>query len=601
MNEEETIEQDTFLTFKQRFKIQVKKYWKYTKKWFPFAIFIGAISGVLMSLFSSLIFIVQGLVTDSHIALQYCLYPIVGGITSLFMFFGFKEVYGAGLSHVLSHKNTSTPLEPRGVFTKFITSFLTLGIGAPGGREGPAVTIGSTASSVIGDKIGMTREDEMHAITIGAAACTSAVFRAPLGGTVFAAEVPYKRDLDETVFLPALVASAVSYLVYDGILLLFFGTESRGFFSIGLPSSFDFSLDFFSSVHFLLLGIIAGVLGIGFSLLFKLVVKWLEKFLKTYWLPLIGMGITTVIVFLIDELYLPDGVRVAGTGFESINNLINNVVSIEIGILFALLLGKILVTSTCVGFGNSAGVMGPTLVTGAALGLLYSLLFPAINATALIVVGMSAMHTATTKTPIASMILVLEMVGFPNLVIPIILSNAMAFIISMDFSLYKGQIQSKEVILRRRIQYTDLLETLTVKEAMEDTYPTVKQTDLLSETFSLLYLHKTSAILVLDDEKQLVGIISAIDFQSGFAKNKSLVEDVMTKEVITAYPDETLTTAFDKLTKYRIECMPVVERENPTAILGIISFRDIENRYEAALTKLQSRRELTIEEIEDDI
>ena len=88
---------------------------------------------------------------------------------------------------------------------------------------------------------------------------------------------------------------------------------------------------------------------------------------------------------------------------------------------------------------------------------------------------------------------------------------------------------------------------------------------------------------------------------SGFAKNKSLVEDVMTKEVITAYPDETLTTAFDKLTKYRIECMPVVERENPTAILGIISFRDIENRYEAALTKLQSRRELTIEEIEDDI
>jgi CBS domain-containing protein len=129
----------------------------------------------------------------------------------------------------------------------------------------------------------------------------------------------------------------------------------------------------------------------------------------------------------------------------------------------------------------------------------------------------------------------------------------------------------------------------------------VKQDALLSETFSLLYLHKTSALLVVDDGDNLVGIISAIDFQSGFAKNKSLVEDVMTKDVITAFVDENLTTAFDKLTKYRIECMPVVEREDPKTILGIISFRDIENRYEAALTKLQSRRELTIEEIEDDI
>ena len=354
-------------------------------------------------------------------------------------------------------------------------------------------------------------------------------------------------------------------------------------------------------LHFLLLGLIAGFLGIGFSLLFKYLSKGIERFLKTYWLPLIGMGITALIVFLIDELYLPDGVRIAGTGFESINNLINNVATIEIGILFAILLGKILVTSTCVGFGNSAGIMGPTLVTGAALGLIYSLLFPEVNSTALIVVGMSAMHTATTKTPIASMILVLEMVGFPNLVIPIILSNAMAFIISMDFSLYRGQIESKEIILRRRIQYTDLLTTLTVKEAMEEKYPTVNEEVSLQDSFSLLYLHKTSALLVVDKEEQLQGIISAIDFQTGFASGKTYVHEVMTKDVIVAFPEETLNQAFDRLTENGIECMPVVNKEKRTQVVGIIRFRDIENRYETALTKLQSQRDLTMEEIEDDI
>lgn len=216
------------------------------------------------------------------------------------------------------------------------------------------------------------------------------------------------------------------------------------------------------------------------------------------------------------------------------------------------------------------------------------------------VVGMSAMHTSTTKTPIASMILVLEMVGFPNLIIPIILTNAMAFIISMDFSLYKGQIRNKEVILRRTIQHTDVLETLTVKSAMGDTFASLKEHDLLEDTFPLLYLEKRSSLPVVDDNDSLVGIISAIDFQRGFSKGKSTVGECMTSEVIVAYPDETLTAIFDRLTTHRIECLPVVDRTDQKTIVGFLTFRDIEARYESELTRIHSRRSLTIEELESD-
>jgi len=585
------------LKLRNRFRIQVKRYWKYTKKWFPFALLIGAISGVLMAIFTSLVVNMQSWLSNVPI---YVKYPIVGGITSLFLFLGYKEVYGAGLSQVLSHKNTSTPLRTRGLLTKFFTSTLTLGVSAPAGREGPSVTLGSTASSVISNKLGMTSEDENHAITIGAAACTAAVFQAPLGGTVFASEVPYKRDLDETVFLPALVASAISFLIYNGLLLALqkipFLSEAPVLLS---PVTSIFIITFVNSLQFLLFGIIAGFLGIGFSLLFRYLSKGFDKYIKNHFLPLIGMAITAIIVFLVDDFWLPEGVGLSGTGFRSINNLLANE-SIEIGILFVLLLGKILVTSTCVGFGNSAGVMGPTLVTGAALGLLYSRLFPSLEATALMVVGMSAMHTSTTKTPIASMILVLEMVGFPNLIIPIILTNAMAFIISMDFSLYKGQIRSKEVILRRTIQHTDVLETLTVKSAMEDSFASLKKHDLLEETFPLLYLEKRSSLPVVDDNDSLVGIISAIDYQKGFSKGKSTVGDCMTSEVIVAYPDETLTAVFDRLTTHRIECLPVVDRTEQKTIVGFLTFRDIEARYESELTRLHSKRSLTIEELESD-
>ena len=593
MNELEDTEKPN-KSFKVQLRFQLKKYWKYSRKWFPFSIIIGLISGVLMGLFIASIVQLWNLV--DKIDYYYALFPIVGGITSLMLYFGFKEVKGAGISYVLTHKNTTTPIPSRTILTKFFASLLTLGVNAPAGREGPAVTIGSSVSYSLGDKLKMTKEDQGHAITIGAAACTAAVFRAPLGGTVFASEVPYKHDLDETVFLPALVASAISLLVSQEILT--FLNSHPTYLEVDVISS---SLTFVDASLFVLLGVFAGIFGILFSLLYKLLSRNIEKILKPFLLPFVGMIITALLIFVI-ELALPEGISLGGTGFFSINHLMENYASIGLRVLFILFLGKIVVTSTCVGLGASGGVMGPSLVTGAAMGALYSRLFPKLNPLVVIIIGMSAMHSATTKTPIASMILVLEMVGFPNLIIPMILSNAAAFIISMDFSLYTGQIESKEVILRRRIQYTDILSSLKVREAMETDFPSVKENEKLTDCFSLLYLHKKSALVVLNDDKELIGIISAIDFQQGFTKGHKYVRNVMSKDVIVAYPDDTLSAAFDKLTDNRIECMPVVDINNPAKMLGFVTFRDIENRYETAMTKLHSQQSLTIEElISDDI
>ena len=468
-------------SFKVQLRSQLKKYWKYSRKWFPFSIIIGLISGALMGLFIASIVQLWNLV--DKINYYYALFPIVGGITSLLLYFGFKEVKGAGISYVLTHKNTTTPIPSRTILTKFFASLLTLGVNAPAGREGPAVTIGSSVAYSLGDKLKMTKEDQGHAITIGAAACTAAVFRAPLGGTVFASEVPYKHDLDETVFLPALVASAISLLVSQAILT--FLNSHPAYLEVDVVSS---SLTFVDASLFVLLGVFAGIFGILFSLSYKLLSRNIEKILKPFLLPFVGMIITALLVFLF-ELALPEGISLGGTGFFSINHLMENYASIGLRVLFILFSGKIVVTSTCVGLGASGGVMGPSLVTGAAMGALYSRLFPNLN-----------------------------------------------------------------------------------------------------------------PLVVLNDDKELIGIISAIDFQQGFTKGHKYVRNVMSKDVIVAYPGDTLSSAFDKLTDNRIECMPVVDIDNPTKVIGFVTFRDIENRYETAMTKLHSQQSLTIEElISDDI
>jgi len=553
-----------------------------------------------MAIFTSLIVNLQDWLTVIPV---YIKYPIVGGITSLFIYFGFKEVKGAGISHVLAHKNTNTRMKPRTIFTKFFTSVLTLGVNAPAGREGPAVTVGSTTSTVLADKLKMSKDDQMHAITIGAAACTAAVFRAPLGGTLFAAEVPYKHDLDETVFFPALVASAISLLIYDSLLHLIssisFLSAKPVYLELG---TIQFTLSLSSSLHFILIGIFAGFLGVVFSLLFKLFSGFVERYLKAFLLPFIGMILTAIIVFLVDTFFFPQEVQLAGTGFSSINHLVENLGGIGFEIVLVLLLGKILVTSTCIGFGNSAGVMGPTLITGAALGYLYSSLFNLDNTLtiAMIVVGMSTMHTATTKTPIASMILVLEMVGFPNLIIPIILSNAISFIISMDFSLYKGQIQSKEVLLRRSLKNTDVLETITVKTAMNNNYKLLKENDLLADVFQTLNQYKVSALPVINAKKELCGMISSGDFQKGFSKGQEFIHEAMTRDVIVAYTNETLATVFDKLTDHRIENLPVLASKEQLKVIGVISFIDVESYYEKAMIEIRKDEKVSVEDMLND-
>ncbi|MHA1304173.1 MAG: chloride channel protein [Candidatus Heimdallarchaeaceae archaeon] len=573
----------------RKFKPVFIKYWKYSKKWFPFSILIGFISGILMGLFTSLVVNLQEWLEFIPI---YIRFPIIGGLTSLFLYVGFKEVKGAGISYILKHKNTGTSIHSRVIATKFITSCLTLGVNAPAGREGPSVTIGAAVAYTISNKMKMTKDDTTHAITIGAAACTSAVFRTPLGGTVFASEVPYKHDLDETVFLPALLGSAISLLTSNSILTFF--NSHPVYLQIETVST---SLTVVNSLLFLLLGVIAGFSGVLFSLLYKFLSGLANRYIKAYLLPFIGMIITAVIVMLFG-LVLPEGLSLNGTGFKSINYLLQEGVFVETHLLILLFIGKIIVTSTCVGLGASGGVMGPSLVTGAVLGAFYARLFPGLDYIAFIVVGMSAMHTATTKTPIASMLLVLEMVGFPALIIPIILSNSAAFVISMDFSLYYGQIQSKEVMLRKKIAHTDVLESISVYEAMETTFPVVKSSATLQESFPLLYLHKVSALSVVDDNNELVGIIASSDYSRGLSEKKKYVHDVMTKDVIVVTREDSLGTVLKKLREHNIEGMPVVEDSDSRKIVGYITFNDVASSYNAALVKLHSKQALSEEELD---
>ena len=117
--------------------------------------------------------------------------------------------------------------------------------------------------------------------------------------------------------------------------------------------------------------------------------------------------------------------------------------------LLAIALGKILTTSLTIGSGGSGGVFGPSMVIGGcgggALGMLLHHFWPGLvpHPASFVIVGMAGFFAAAAKTPFSTLIIVSEMTGGYNLLLPALWVCALAFILSDEQSIYSAQVESR--------------------------------------------------------------------------------------------------------------------------------------------------------------
>ena len=133
---------------------------------------------------------------------------------------------------------------------KTLGAAATLGLGGAMGFEGPSIYLGAAIGSAIRRRFPRAFDAETGRVLLvaGAAAGVSAIFKAPATGAVFALEVPYREDSAAHTVVPAIVASAASYITY----VAFFGLE-RIFPVRGKPT-----LEWRDLVGALLIGLLAG-------------------------------------------------------------------------------------------------------------------------------------------------------------------------------------------------------------------------------------------------------------------------------------------------------------------------------------------------------
>lgn len=305
----------------------------------------------------------------------------------------------------------------RVIVGKFIGGVLAIGAGMSLGREGPSIQLGAAAGQGVSRLLGRLRIEEKYLITSGASAGLAAAFNAPLAGVIFALEELHKN------FSPAVLMSVVAAsITADFVTQQFFGHKPV-IEILGLPV-----LPHNQYLYLIGLGLLCGGLGFIFN---RLLIKTMDIYRKQVWLPKMLVPAVPLIIGGILGFFLPE---VLGGG----NNLIGSVGHGNYGLTMLIILFavKFMFTMICYGTGVPGGIFLPMLVIGALAGASYGdVIITFLHVDPLyfnnyMVLAMAAFFTAIVKAPITGSILITEMTGSFQHLLPLITVSMVAYIVS---------------------------------------------------------------------------------------------------------------------------------------------------------------------------
>lgn len=311
---------------------------------------------------------------------------------------------------------------------KTLASAITIGFGGSAGLEGPSLLLGGGLSSFITRKLKLSQKDVKTLFLCGAAAGFSAIFKAPLTGILLALEIPYKKDVETEVFIPASIASITAYFTSA----LTFGTETI------FPSPIFLVPTLSTLLHAILLGFITALVALVFMETFEQTNALSKRLLGKF--PMILMSVFVGVLLGIIGMFYPETL---GLGYD----FIHKITTTELGMLslttlIAILILKIVATSLTMNFGGSGGLFIPSLYVGGTLGLIYAQVWNLEPTVLYVIVAMAAMLAATSKSLLTSITLVAETVG-PSFIILTVVSAAISYFFTRSKSFYKSQLTRK--------------------------------------------------------------------------------------------------------------------------------------------------------------
>jgi CIC family chloride channel protein len=495
--------------------------------------------------------------------------PVVGGlIYGPLVSRWAPEARGHGVPEVmLAIAQLGGRIRPRVAVVKSLASALCIGCGGSVGREGPIVQIGSALGSSLGQWLRIPDSRLRLLVACGAAGGISSTFNAPIAGVVFALEL-LLRDIEAESFGIVVLASVLADVVGRAV----FGAAP---FLVLPPfrivSVWEYPL-------YAALGVLAGVVGVVFIRVLygaEDLADWLWR--GPEWLrPAAGGLLLGALLLAVPQMY--------GVGYPVLEGAIRE--SYTLRLLVLLLVSKIAATSLTIAIGGSGGVFAPSLFMGAMMGTAFGqIVHTALPASTALpgaygIVAMGAVFAGAARAPMTAVIIIFELTGEYQIILPLMAAVALAAGVSNLLSpdtIYTLKLRRRGIDLARAERSP--LHGLTVENAMQPVPAPLLLGDSLQAAAGRFARDPgLRALPVADERGRYRGALLLTELEQrvregdGHGTTGDLAVELPTVDLHAP-----LDTAIDQLVHSRAPGLPVLDEAH--AVVGWLTQHDVLRVY----------------------
>ncbi|MGM3306435.1 chloride channel protein [Anabaena sp. WFMT] len=572
------------------------------------AMLIGGGTGMGVVTFHYLIQLVHNLMLENFMGLigvwggwTLACVPTLGGLIVGLMRWRTQD-FGPSLSSLIAvsqGREVKRQLRP---VTKMIAAAVSLGSGASLGPEGPSVEIGTNFGVLLSDVLQVSQERQRLLLGAGAAAGLAAGFNAPIAGVFFALEVvmgttSFATSAVSVVLLAAVVAALIAQI----------GLGSQPAFALPayqVRSSLELPL-------YLGLGLGASLVSVTYTEAIRLAkaffagrVPGFEFFLKIPKPihPIIGGAIIGIVAF-----YYP---QILGIGYGTVQPMLQDQ-EFSLNLLLILMVLKLLMTAVCSASGFVGGLFAPAMFLGASFGSAYAKFLALIVPTiveymaappAYAMVGMAAVLAGSVRAPLTAILMLFELTRDYRIVLPLMAAVGLSvWLVERIKPTFNSNSNLQQIGLAElKDEQVEIVQQISVADAMNSSPKKLPVTLGILEASMEMIRDRTRSALVIDAAEKLVGILSlddinrALSFWENYQNSPPEIQanfssqtliDICTTDILYAWQDEPLSEALDRMALRGLHQLPVVARDKPDCILGLLEKEQIALTCNLAATR----------------
>lgn len=523
--------------------------------------------------------------------------PTLGGLIVGLMRVA-RPDFGPSMSALIAAAQGIKEISPLRPVTKMVAAAVSLGTGASLGPEGPSVEIGANIGMLLGQVLQVSKERHRLLLGAGAAAGLAAGFNAPIAGVFFALEVVLGTTFATSAVSVVLLSAVVSSLIAQIAL----GAQPAFTLPVYQVRS-PLELPLYAG-----LGLLASLVSLAYTQFIQLARRCFQgEVAGLTWLGRLPPPLKPVIGGFLVGLAALGAPQILGVGYETVQAMLKGV-EFSVPFLLTLLVLKLVMTAISLGSGLVGGIFAPAMFLGASLGVIYGNVLAAIIPAGMVniaappayaMVGMAAVLAGSVRAPLTSILLLFELTRDYRIVLPLMAAVGLSVWL---IERLQPTTPTQEPVLQAGLGIDveknperKILQQMLVAAAMSQPGLMLVGSMPVLEAGLALTTSQSRSAIVVDESERLIGLVtlqdinkaligSEKDFPTSQLQNQRL-DEICTRDILYAYPDEAIADALDRMGARGLHQLPVVERDNPDQVLGILEQDEIALACSLAATR----------------